>query len=108
MGNKGLGMRLALCGPRMLMEQRQILSPPMIDGVEALVEQAHARVKSGKSDRSHVSYVNQVVSREDGSSPYTDIQIANMASKSGYNISRRDVALARRELGIASYQQRKK
>jgi DNA-directed RNA polymerase specialized sigma54-like protein len=88
------------------LEMRQVLSPPMIDSEEALVEQARKRNGRRKGNRCVDDYVGRVIADENGENPLTDRQIVESASEIGYKIGRKDVALARARLGIKNYKER--
>jgi DNA-directed RNA polymerase specialized sigma54-like protein len=94
---KGPGLNLGWnTGWNMNMEHR--LTPPIANTADEVVPRTHLVKKS--IDGKLLSEVESYIKSEDFLKPYADAQIMDYLSSVGYNVSRTDIASARKMLGI--------
>jgi len=83
------------------LEQRQVLSPPIANSVEEVVENAklYSSEESKLDDRVY-DLVLGYIEKENSEKPYTDVQLSGLVSEEGYLTTRKDISQVRRKLGI--------
>lgn len=97
-----LGMsQIGTLSGRMELAQKLVMTPPIAGSVDAVAENAKHFAKPARElGQDILDAVKAYVKAEDRTRPYTDSQILEYMVGQGHEIERRDIAYARRELGI--------
>ena len=89
-------------GARPEMQQRLVMTPPVAASVDdAIKNAASLRPQPRALDDAVPGLISAYVASEDPRQPYTDNQVVGYLAIQGHDVLRRDVALARSQLGIA-------